>query len=101
MKTKYELYLQTWSRSNPNARLDKDYETIDFVPCSDYRDAVKQAKELSKKMPFKDSQGTEMVRVQIAAYNGGEEAEEEYGTSYYLIWRETYDKGKKSYRRYL
>lgn len=94
MKTEYELYLQTWSHLNPNAKADLDYETIDFEPCVNYRDAVKRAKEISKKIPFRDSHGCEIVRVQIAAYYEGDEAEEEYGTSYYLLWHETYENGK-------
>ena len=91
MKTQYELYLRTWSHLNPNAKQDKDYETIDFEPCINYRDAVKQAKQISKKLPFKDSHGYEIVQVQIAAYYDGEEAEQEYGTTYYLVWKETYE----------
>lgn len=98
MKTEYELYLRTWSHLNPNAKKDKDYETIDFEPCENYRDAVKQAKALSKRIPFKDSHGIEIVQVQIAAYHGGEEAEEEYGTTYYLLWKETFENGKSTGR---
>lgn len=94
MKTKYEIYLQTWSHLNPKAKEQLDYETIDFEPCIDYRDAVKQAKELSKKIPFRDSHGDEIARVQVAAYYDGEEAEKEYDTSYYLLWKETYINGK-------
>lgn len=94
MKTNYELYLRTWSSMNPNAERDLDYETVDFEPCLNYRDAVKQAKELSKIVPFRNIHGQEIQQVQIAAYYDGEEAEEEYGTSYYLIWRETYENGK-------
>ena len=94
MKTNYELYLQTWSHLNPNAKEDKDYETVDFEPCLNYRDAVKRAKEISKKIPFTNHFGQEIVRVQIAAYYEGEEAEQEYGTSYYRLWKETYKNGK-------
>ena len=94
MKVQYELYLRTWSHLNPNAKADLDFETIDFEPCLNYRDAVKQAKSLSKSLPFKDAHGCEIVQVQIAAYYGGEEAEEEFGTSYYLLWKETYIDGK-------
>lgn len=94
MKTNYELYLRTWSNMNPNAKKDLDYETVDFEPCTDYRDAVKQAKRISKNIPYKDSHGQEIVQVQIAAYYDGEEAEEEYGTTYYLLWKETYENGK-------
>ena len=94
MKTNYELYLRTWSHLNPNAKEDKDYETVDFEPCINYRDAVKRAKEISKRLPLKDSHGREIVQVQIAAYYSGEEAEEEYGTTYYLLWKETYKNGK-------
>jgi len=95
MKTNYELYLLTWSHLNPNAKKDKDYETVDFEPCLNYRDAVKRAKEISKKIPFKNHFGQEIVQVQIAAYYDGEEAEMEYGTAYYLLWRETYEQGKR------
>lgn len=94
MKTKYELYLRTWSHLNPNAKADLDYETIDFEPCINYRDAVKRAKELSKKVPFRNLHGQEIVQVQITAYYDGEEAEMEYGTTYYLLWKETYVNGK-------
>ena len=94
MKTQYELYLRTWSHLNPNAKQDKDYETINFEPCINYRDAVKQAKEISKRIPYKDRHGDEIVQVQIAAYYDGEEAEQEYGTTYYLLWKETYENGK-------
>lgn len=94
MKTNYELYLRSWNHLNPNAKKDKDYETVDFEPCLNYRDAVKQAKEISKKIPFKNHFGQEIVRVQIAAYYDGEEAEMEYGTTYYLLWKETYIDGK-------
>lgn len=90
MKTKYELYLRTWSHLNPNAKEDRDYETVNFVSCQNYRDAVRRAKELSKKVPYKDAHGDEIVQVQIAAYYDGEEAEEKYGTTYYLLWKETY-----------
>jgi hypothetical protein len=92
-KTEYELYLRTWSHLNPNAERDRDYETIDFDPCVNYRDAVKRAKELSKKVPYRDAHGIEIVQVQIAAYIDGEE--EKYGTSYYLLWKETYENGKR------
>ena len=92
-KTEYELYLRTWSHLNPNAEADRDYETVDFDPCVNYRDAVKRAKEISKKIPYKDRHGTEIVQVQIAAYISGEE--EKYGTSYYLLWKETYENGKR------
>lgn len=94
MKTQYELYLRTWSHLNPNAKRDLDFETIDFEPCLNYRDAVKQAKKISKQIPYKDLYGNEIVQVQIAAYYEGEEAEEEYGTTYYLLWKETYENGK-------
>ena len=94
MKTNYELYLQTWSHLNPNAERDLDYETIDFEPCLNYRDAVAQAKKISKQIPYYDRYGNPIVRVQIAAYYDGEEAEEEYGTTYYLLWKETYKNGK-------
>ena len=94
LKTQYELYLRTWSHLNPNAKTDKDYETIDFESCINYRDAVKRAKELSEKIPYKDAHGQEIVQVQIAAYYDGEEAEQEYGTTYYLLWKETYVNGK-------
>lgn len=94
MKTEYELYLRTWSHLNPNAKEDNDFETVDFEPCLNYRDAVNQAKALSKKLPYKDAHGIEIVQVQIAAYYSGEEAEEQFGTSYYLLWKETYIDGK-------
>lgn len=94
MKTNYELYLRTWSHLNPNAESDLDYETIDFEPCLDYRDAVKQARELSKKVPFKNAHGQEILQVQIAAYYDGDEAEERFGTTYYLLWKETYENGR-------
>ena len=71
-----------------------DYETIDFEPCVNYHDAVKRAKAISKNLPYKDSYGIEIVQVQIAAYYDGEEAEREYGTTYYLLWKETYEDGK-------
>ena len=95
MKTNYELYLRTWSHLNPNAKRDLDYETIDFEPCLNYRDAVRQAKEISKSIPFKNRHGEEIVQVQIAAYYDGEEAEYEYGPTYYLLWKETYENGRK------
>lgn len=88
----YELYLRTWSHLNPNAKEDQDFETIDFEPCINYRDAVKRAKEISKKIPFTDHFGYEIVQVQVAAYIRGEE--EKYGTDYYLLWKETYEGGK-------
>ena len=94
MKTNYELYLRTWSHMNPNAKEDLDYETVDFEPCLNYRDAVNQAKRLSKNLPHKDFHGMEIVRVQVVAYYSGEEAEEEYGTTYYRLWKETYENGK-------
>ena len=98
MKTQYELYLRTWSHLNPNAEADKDFETIDFEPCENYRDAVAQAKKISSRIPYKDAHGCLIVQVQIAAYYGGDEAEEEYGTSYYLLWKETYENGRKVWR---
>lgn len=94
MKTNYELYLRDYDRHNPNCERDEDYETIDFEPCDNYRDAVKRAKALSKKVPFTTSQGLTIRQVQIAAYYYGEEAEQEYGTTYYLLWKETYENGK-------
>ena len=63
-----------------------------------HRDAVKRAKERSKEIPYK-FRGDDIVRVQIAAYYEGEEAEEEFGTSYYLLWLETYKNGKRINRR--
>lgn len=101
MKTNYELYLRAYDTHNPNAVRDQDFETVDFDPCVDYRDAVKRAKELSKNVPFKDCHGRCIQQVQIAAYYDGEEAEEEFGTSYYLIWRETYENGKGTGRQYM
>lgn len=94
-KVEYELYLRTWSHLNQNAKEDQDFETIYFEPCLNYRDAVKQAREISKKIPFTDSHGDEIVQVQIAAYV---DDEERYGTSYYLLWKETYENGKKAWR---
>lgn len=94
-KIEYELYLRTWSHMNPNAKEDQDFETIDFEPCINYRDAVKQAKRISTKIPFKDAHGIEIAQVQIAAYI---DDEERYGTSYYLLWKETYENGKKAWR---
>lgn len=91
-KIQYELYLRTWSHLNPNAKEDEDYETVDFEPCVNYRDAVKQAKAISKKIPYTDLHGQEIVQVQIAAYIDDEE--EKYGTTYYLVWKETYENGK-------
>ena len=90
-KIEYELYLRSWSHLNPNAKQDMDFETIDFEPCINYHDAVKQAKEISKKIPFKNAHGEEIVQVQIAAFI---DDEEKYGTSYYLLWKETYENGK-------
>lgn len=87
----YELYLRTWSHLNPKAKEQLDYETIDFEPCVDYRDAVKRAKEISKKIPFKDAHGIEIAQVQVAAFV---DDEERYGTTYYLLWKETYENGK-------
>ena len=101
MKTEYELYLQTWNHLNPNAKEDYDFETIDFEPCLNYSDAAKQAKEISKRVPFKDAHGNEIVRVQVAAYYSGEEAEEKYGTSYHLIWKQTFKNGKGCIRYFL
>lgn len=89
-KTEYELYLRTWSHINPNAKEDQDYETIEFEPCINYRDAVKRAKDISKKIPFKDSHGIEIVQVQVAAFVDDEET---YGTTYQLLWKETYENG--------
>lgn len=94
MKTNYELYLRTWSHNNPNAKADHDLETVDFEPCENYREAAKLAKEISKKIPYFWG-NTEIVQVQIAAYYDGEEAEYEYGTTYYLLWKETYENGKR------
>lgn len=94
-KIEYELYLRTWSHINPNAKEDQDFETIDFEPCINYRDAVKEAKRISTKIPFKDAHGIEIVQVQIAAYI---DDEERYGTSYHLLWKETYENGKKAWR---
>jgi len=94
-KIEYELYLRSWSHLNPNAKEDRDFETVDFEPCINYRDAVKQAKRISTKIPFKDAHGIEIAQVQIAAYI---EDEEKYGTSYYLLWKETYENGKKAWR---
>ena len=96
-KIEYELYVRTWSQMNPNAKEDEDYETIECEPCINYRDAVKRAKEISKKIPFKDYHGIEIVQVQIAAYI---DDEEEYGTTYYLVWKETYENGKGCGRYY-
>ena len=90
-KIEYELYLRTYSHLNPNAKADEDYETVDFEPCLNYRDAVAQAKALSKKIPFTDSHGDEIVQVQVAPYV---DDEERYGTSYYLLWKETYKNGR-------
>lgn len=91
-KVQYELYLLTWSHLNPNAKRDLDYETTDFGPCVNYRDAVKRAKEISKKIPYKNHFGEEIVQVQVAAYIDDEE--EKYGTTYYLLWKEIYEDGK-------
>lgn len=94
MRTHYELYLRTWSHLNPNAKEDGDYETVDYEPCSNFREAQKLAKQLSKQLPIRNQHGQEIVQVQIAAYCEGEEAEREYGTTYYLLWKETYENGK-------
>lgn len=94
LKTQYELYLRTWNRHNPNAEQDKDYETIEFLPCENYKDAITQAKQLSKRLPIIRPHAGDIVQVQIAAYYSGDEAEEEYGTTYYLLWKETYENGK-------
>ena len=94
MRVEYELYLRSWSHLNPNAEKDRDYETVDFEPCVNYRDAVKRAKEISKNIPFENAHGKKIVQVQIAAYYDGDEAEEKYGTTYYLLWKETYENGK-------
>lgn len=91
-KIEYELYLRTWSHLNPNAKEDLDYETIDFVLCANYRDAVRQAKDISKRIPYTDRRGDEIVQVQLAAFIPDEE--ERYGTSYWLLWKETYEKGR-------
>ena len=81
----------TIGQDHPNAKRDMDFETIDFEPCINYRDAVKRAKEISKKIPFKNHYGQEIFQVQIAAYI---DDEEKYGTHYYLLWKETYENGK-------
>ena len=95
-KIEYELYTRTCSHLNPNAKEDQDFETVDFEPCINYRDAVKRAKEISKRIPFKGyAHGIEIAQVQIAAYI---DDEEKYGTTYYLLWKETYENGKKAWR---
>lgn len=94
MKTNYELYLRTLATNNPNAKKDQDYETVDYEECDNYRDAVRKAKELSRKVPFKNIYGQEIQQIQIASYYDGEQAEKEYGTSYYLRWKETYENGR-------
>ncbi len=94
MKIQYELYLRAWSHLNPNAKEDLDYETVDFEPCLNYRDAVRQAKSISKMIPYRNHFGQEIQQVQIAAYYDGYEAEKRFGTTYYLIWQETYENGK-------
>ena len=98
MKVQYELYLRAWASNNPNAKADLDFETVDYEPCVNYRDAVKQAKSLSAKVPFKTCHGLEIQRVEIAAYYDGDEAEDRFGTQYYLLWKESYENGKKVYR---
>ena len=91
-KIEYELYLRTWNHLNPNAEEDQDYETIDFEPCVNYRDAVARAKKISKVVPFYNHCGDQIVQVQVAAFIDSQE--EKYGTSYYLLWKETYKNGK-------
>ncbi len=101
MKTNYELYLRAYSHLNPNAKEQLDFETVDFEPCVNYRDAIKRAKAISKKLPYKDAHGFEIVQVQVAAYYDGEEAEDKYGTTYYLLWKEIYTNGVGRGRYYL
>ena len=98
MKVQDELDRRTWSHLNPDAKRDLDYETTDFEPCVNYRDAVKRAKEISKKIPYKNHFGEEIVQVQVAAYIDDEE--EKYGTTYYLLWKEPYEDGKGCGRYY-
>lgn len=85
-KTQYELYL----RARVAESVEDDFETIDFEPCGNYRDAVKLAKSFSKRVPFKNYHGQEIAQVQIAAYI---DDEEKYGTHYQLLWKETYENG--------
>lgn len=100
MKVKYEIYLRTWASNNPNAKQDCDFETIDYEPCNNYSEALKNAKRLSKKAPFINSQGQEIADVQIAAFYEGEECEERYGTTYQLLWKEDFDNGVSIGRTY-
>lgn len=96
-KIEYELYLRDYDRRNPNCVEDEDFETIECESCANYREAVKMAKQYSKKIPFKDVYGRTIRQVQIAAYV---DDEEEYGTTYYLLWKETYVNGKGTGRYY-
>ena len=96
----YELYLRTWSHLNPNAKAEWDYETIDFVRCENYREAIKRAKKISKRIPYVNSSGQEIVQVQVCAYFAGCFAKKRYGTTYHLVWKEIYENGKNKGRYY-
>ena len=84
-KKMYEIGLM--AQASP---AEYDFETIDWE--DDYytaAEARKRAKELSKKCPFKDYHGREIVAIQITCHSDEEEI-----SSYYLHWSELFVNGR-------
>jgi hypothetical protein len=88
-RPEYEIYLR--GKTEHTTDDPHDFETVDYDPCINYRDAVKKAKQYSQSVPFKNHFGQLIEQIQIAKYINDEE---NFGTTYYLIWKETYENGK-------
>jgi hypothetical protein len=79
MKKNYDVWLMKQVEGSAKG----DFEMIDTMVATSYRDAVKTAKELS---------------LTWDACNVVCETWDNYG-DYYILWKERYEHGKKQYRR--
>ena len=75
---------------------ENDFETVEWEDDLErVADARKKAKEISRKCPFKDWHGREIVAADVTCHS---DEEEEMGSNYWVHWREVYVNGKLAYR---
>lgn len=95
VKPQYEVALKrvaSWREDQEQALEDWDMETYGHLPADNYRDAVRRAKDISKKIGtlVESDYGKSILReVDIICYF------EDDTSSYNQVWEEEYKDGKK------
>lgn len=95
VKFKYEVALKQHVKGN----VDDDYESVDFITASSYKQAVKTAKDWSKQLgsdcnSFKETETLDAGLAQVVIVCHYKDNTSDYNE----VWQEEYINGKKTER---